>query len=92
MHISPSKQEVEVAETLYDIARIFVNQARPNETIHEVKSDPKLEWKPEGKLEPTTTTSLLPASNASSPLSTQTLVHSRGVILMLIPVTIESAL
>ena len=70
---------------------MFVNQARPNETIHEVKFDPKLEWKPKGKLEPTTAT-LLPASNASSPLSTQTLVHSRGMILMLIPVTIESAL
>ena len=92
---------------------MFVNQARPNETIHEVKSDPKLEWKPEGKLEPTTTTSLLPASDATSaqsiqhapssgiglsvavansPSSTQTRVHSGGMILMLIPVTIESAL
>lgn len=64
--ISPSKQEVEVAETLYDLARMFVNQARPNEPIHEVKSDPKLEWKHEVKLEPATATSLLPASDATS--------------------------
>lgn len=69
--ISPSKQEVEVAETLYDLARMFVNQARPNETIHEVKSDPKLEWRPEVKLEPATATSLLPASDATSAQSIQ---------------------
>ena len=83
---------MEVAETLYDLARMFVNQARPNETIHEVKFDPKLEWKLEGKLEPATATSLLPAFDASSPSSTQNIVHSGGMILMLIPVTIESAL
>ena len=71
MQISPSKQEVEVAETLYDLARMFVNQERPNETIHEVKFDPKLEWKLEGKLEPATATSLLPASDATSAQSIQ---------------------
>lgn len=69
--ISPSKQEVEVAETLYDLARMFVNQARPNEPIHEVTVDPKLEWKPEVKLEPASAPSLLPASDATSAQSIQ---------------------
>lgn len=113
MQISPSKQEVEVAETLYDLARMFVNQARPNEPIREVKVDPKLEWQPEVKPEPASGTSLFPASDAtsaqsiqhapssglgpsvaaaSSPSSTQTPVHSGGMILMLIPVDTESTL
>lgn len=69
--ISPSKQEVEVAETLYDLARMFVNQARPNEPIREVKVDPKLEWKPEVKPEPASATSLFPASDATSAQSIQ---------------------
>lgn len=69
--ISPSKQEVEVAETLYDLARMFVNQARPNESVREVKVDPKLEWKPEVKPEPASATSLLPASDATSAQSIQ---------------------
>lgn len=57
---------MEVAKTLYDLARMFVNQARPNEPICEVKVDRKLEWKPKVKPELASATSLFLASDATS--------------------------